>query len=213
MTVLTKPVSVVADEGLVGADASRVLEDTRLTTFGTGHIGHDLRYCAGRVIPTRDLAARGRSTSLASGASNGIHAARRRDAEVARIDEMISRSDIVKLSDEDLSWLRAGERHGDAIRWLMSRGPAILIVTHRSTAVTGYTRSGSVHVPGHRVQVARVAEWEEAFADALVDALTARDLLDHRNDRNLRAIGLDDLRAILHDANVTAAQAATPTID
>lgn len=69
-----------------------------------------------------------------------------RDIEIARIDEMISRSNIVKLSDGDLAWLRPGDRHGDAIRWLMSRGPAILVVTHGDTTATGYTRSGSVHV-------------------------------------------------------------------
>ncbi|RYE39816.1 MAG: hypothetical protein EOP24_43085 [Hyphomicrobiales bacterium] len=45
------------------------------------------------------------------------------DTAIAQIGEMISRSDIVKLSDEDLAWLRPGDRHGDAIRWLMSRGP------------------------------------------------------------------------------------------
>ncbi|QSE87346.1 carbohydrate kinase (plasmid) [Rhodococcus pseudokoreensis] len=77
-----------------------------------------------------------------------------RHISIARIDEMISRSDVVKLSDADLAWLRPGERHGDAIRWLMSRGPAIVVVTHGSAGATGYTRSGSVRVRGHRVDVA-----------------------------------------------------------
>ncbi|NDV08857.1 hypothetical protein GXW84_31005 [Rhodococcus sp. IEGM 248] len=53
---------------------------------------------------------------------------------------MTSRSDIVKLSDADLAWLRPGERHGDAIRWSMFRGPATLVVTHGDTAATRYTR-------------------------------------------------------------------------
>ncbi|MDT2007183.1 hypothetical protein FXW78_26405 [Rhodococcus opacus] len=76
-----------------------------------------------------------------------------RDTAIARIDEMLSRSDIVKLSDADLAWLRPGERHGDGIRWLMSRGPAILVVTDGDTGATGYIRSGSVRVRGHG------AEW------------------------------------------------------
>ncbi len=96
-----------------------------------------------------------------------------RDIEIARIDEMISRSNIVKLSDGDLAWLRPGDRHGDAIRWLMSRGPAILVVTHGDTTATGYTRSGSVHVRGQRVAGTDTAEWEDAFMTGLLHALNA----------------------------------------
>lgn len=134
------------------------------------------------------------------------------DTDIARIDEVISHSDIVKLSDGDLAWLRPGDRHGDAIRWLMSRGPAILIVTHRDHAVTGYIRSGSVHVRGHRVEVAGTAEREDAFVAGLVHALASRDLLARRTDRSLRTIGLDDLRGILHDAYVCAARAVTSAV-
>lgn len=134
-----------------------------------------------------------------------------RDIEIARIDEMISRSNIVKLSDGDLAWLRPGDRHGDAIRWLMSRGPAILVVTHGDTTATGYTRSGSVHVRGQRVAGTDTAEWEGAFMTGLLHALNARNLPARKSDRkNLRSIGLDDLRGILHDANVSAARAVTP---
>lgn len=122
---------------------------------------------------------------------------------------MITSSDIEKLSDGDLAWLRPGDRPGDAIRWLMSRGPAILVVTHGDTAATGYTRSGSVHVRGHRVVVADPAEWEDAFVAGLLQALIARDLPDRRTERSLRSIGLDELRGILQDASLCAAQAVT----
>nr|WP_271209255.1 PfkB family carbohydrate kinase [Rhodococcus wratislaviensis]GLK33747.1 hypothetical protein GCM10017611_05900 [Rhodococcus wratislaviensis] len=132
-----------------------------------------------------------------------------RDTAIARIDEMISRSDIVKLSDGDLAWLRPGDRRGDAIRWLMSRGPAILVLTHGDTAATGYTRSGSVRVRGHRVEVVDTPEWEDAFMAGLLHALTGRDLLARRTDRRLRSIGLDDLRGILHHANRFAARPIT----
>jgi sugar/nucleoside kinase (ribokinase family) len=127
----------------------------------------------------------------------------------ARIDEMIYRSDFVKLSDGDLAWLRPGDRHADAVRWLMSRGPAILIVTHGGTAATGYTRRGVLHARVPAGVVVDSAEWENAFAVWLLNALTGRDLLTWRGDRNLRALGLDDLREILHDANLSAVRAAT----
>ncbi|MDT2007182.1 hypothetical protein FXW78_26400 [Rhodococcus opacus] len=45
----------------------------------------------------------------------------------------------------------------------------------------------------------------------LLHALTDRDLLARRIDRQrLRTIGLDDLRGILHHANLGAARAITP---
>jgi fructokinase len=167
-----------------------------------------VRYCvwvtqAGRPASrtSATITGRGCPTTPSCGRSGGRPAMAPPDA-AARIDQMISGSDIVKLSDGDLAWLRPGDRHSDAIRWLMSRGPAILVVTHGNTAVTGYTRSGSVHVRGHRAMVADTLEWEDAFVAGVRHALTERDLLARSTDRSLRAIGLDDLRAILHDANL-----------
>ncbi|ORA34550.1 hypothetical protein BST13_16140 [Mycobacterium aquaticum] len=122
---------------------------------------------------------------------------------------MLSRSGIVTLSDDDLAWLRPGDRPADAIRWLMSRGPAILIVTDADTAATAYTRGGSVRIRAHRAVGTDPAEWEDAFVAGLLQALRARDLLDCGTDRSLRSVGLDDLRAILHDANLHVAQAIT----
>lgn len=198
MTVMTGPASEVIGEA-IARNVSRVVGETRLTTFGTDPYGGGIDHALTRRGAT--------SYDVAVGPS----AVGPRDAEIARIDEMISRSDIVKLNDEDLAWLRPGDRHGDAIRWLMSRGPAILVVTHGDTAATGYIRSGSVYVRGHRVEVADTAEWEDAFMAGLLHALTARGLLGRRTDRSLRTIGLDDLRGILHDANLSAAGAVTPT--
>lgn len=130
-----------------------------------------------------------------------------RHISLVRIDEMISRSDIVKLSDADLEWVRPGERHGDAMRWLMSRGPAIVVVTHGAAGATGYTRSGSVRVRGHRVDIGDPAGVGDAFMAGLLHAMTGRGLLGRNTSRPLRAIDLDDLRGILHHANLCAAQA------
>jgi sugar/nucleoside kinase (ribokinase family) len=193
MTVMTLPAPDVTGEA-IDSNASVIPGETRPPMFGVGpHVG--------AIDP--ELAR--------YGVSVGHSAMGPRDTAIARIDEMISRSDIVKLSDGDLAWLRPGDRHGDAIRWLMSRGPAILVVTHGDTAATGYTRRGSVDVLGDRVEVADPAEWEDAFMAGLLDALTARDLLTLRTDRSLRTIGLDDLRGVLRDAYLCAARPVTPT--
>lgn len=90
----------------------------------------------------------------------------------ARIDDMIVCSDIAVLSDADLAWLRPGDHPSDAVRWLMSRGPAILVVTHGETAATGYAKSRSVCVRGQRdlghrrgPPRARLYRWVAACAD------------------------------------------------
>lgn len=223
LTVMTDPASEETEEATARNASLVVLGETRLTTFGTdphgGAIDHVPMRCGVRVIQaghpagrtSTTITGRGRptTTTLSYDASGGHPAIGHRDTAILRIDEMISRSDIVMLSDGDLAWLRPGDRHGDAIRWLMSRGPAMLVVTHGHTAATGYTRRGSVHVRGHRVMVADTAEWDDAFVAGLLHALTARDLLAPGTDRSLRSIGLDDLREILQDANLCAVQAVT----
>jgi fructokinase len=196
-----------------------VVGDTWLTTFGTnlrvGTIGRELMRCHTRLLQTghprrRTTAALSSRVRLMTVDSPGESStADPRGIAAARIDEMISRSDIVKLSDGDLAWLRPGDRHASAVRWLMSRGPAILIVTHGRTATTGYTRRGVLHAHGPTGVAVDTAEWENAFAAGFLNALTARDLLTWRGDRNLRALALDDLRQILHDANMSAVRAAT----
>lgn len=192
-------VSEVTEEAIAG-NASPAVGETRLITFGAdrheGAIDHELTRYGVRVIRARRPETRA-YTAL--------------DTESARIGEMISRSDIVKLSDRDLKWLRSGDRRGDAVRWLMSRGPAILIVTDGDSAATGYIRSGSVHVRGHRVEAEDTAEWEDAFVAGLLHALAARDLLARTTDRGLRATVLEDLRGVLHDAYLCAAQEVAST--
>jgi hypothetical protein len=195
-----------------------VLGDTWLTTFGTnprgGTIGRELMRCHTRLVQTGHP--RRRTTATLSGrvglmtvdSPGEASAAGPRGTAAARVDEMISRSDIVKLSDGDLAWLRPGDRHADAVRWVMSRGPAILILTHGGTAATGYTRRGALHAHGPVGVVVDSAEWENAFAAGLLHALTARDLLARKSDQNLRALGPDDLREILHDANLSAVRVA-----
>ncbi|GGF99787.1 fructokinase [Rhodococcoides trifolii] len=126
-----------------------------------------------------------------------------------RVDDMISHSNIVKLSDADLAWLRPTDGHGDAVRWLMSRGPEILVLTHGGSGATGFTRHGSVRMQSKRLPGADVVDWEDAFMAGLLHTMTERELLGRRSDpqRRLRSIALNDLETILFDANRCAARA------
>ena len=72
-----------------------------------------------------------------------------------RIDRMIGRADIVKLSDEDLAWLDPAEgRLVDRMRAILDCGPGIVIVTRGSAGALAVTRSGlAIAAPAPSVPV------------------------------------------------------------
>jgi fructokinase len=65
----------------------------------------------------------------------------------ARLARVLARADIVKASTEDLAFLRPGEPAGDAIAWLESLGPRVILVTDGGRPVI-------VRIDGARYEVA-----------------------------------------------------------
>lgn len=67
----------------------------------------------------------------------------------ARLDHMIARSDIVKVSDEDLDWLLPAPLSlRDKVAKLMERGPSVVIMTRGKDGASGFLADGSeVRVP------------------------------------------------------------------
>ena len=61
----------------------------------------------------------------------------------ARIAEMISHCDIIKISDEDLSWISAKDHSRDKqVADILSRGPELVCLTLGSKGVEIYDKSG-----------------------------------------------------------------------
>jgi fructokinase len=76
-----------------------------------------------------------------------------REAHRQRLARMIAMADIVKLSDEDLSWFgENGTPDEIAARWL-ERGPKLVVLTAGAQGATGYTRTGKVSVAAPPVDV------------------------------------------------------------
>ncbi|MBJ8348871.1 carbohydrate kinase [Antrihabitans sp. YC2-6] len=121
---------------------------------------------------------------------------------VARIDAMIAQSDVVKMSDEDLEWLRPGDTFEDAMARILSDGPGIVVVTEGAKGAVAYTAEGSVRIEGRRVDVVDTIGAGDAFMSGFVHALAVRGLL---GGDALRAISLDVLRDCLNHANLSAA--------
>ena len=70
-----------------------------------------------------------------------------RSAYLQRLWRMLLRTDVVKVSDEDLAYLLPGVDVASAARELLDRGPAAVVVTRGSTATFIATANGSVEVP------------------------------------------------------------------
>lgn len=69
----------------------------------------------------------------------------------ARLDAMLARSDIVKLSDEDMAWLFPGGSEDQVVGELRSAGSSIFLVTRGAAGATCYAADGSridVAAPG-----------------------------------------------------------------
>ena len=72
-----------------------------------------------------------------------------------RLDRMISRADIVKVSDEDLNWfLPVPLSMREKVAILLERGPSVLILTHGGEGASGFIADGPVvKVPAQRVEI------------------------------------------------------------
>lgn len=70
-----------------------------------------------------------------------------------RMTGMMASSDIIKVSDEDLSWLVGHDDLAHAARQLLDAGAKIVCVTEGADGVTGHTAWGGVKVIANRVDV------------------------------------------------------------
>jgi fructokinase len=124
-----------------------------------------------------------------------------RDGYLARLWRVLGRADVVKVSDEDLAWLRPGVAASVAAGELLDRGPRAALVTAGGRATTIVTRAGAATVP-----VASVPVVDTIGAG---DAFTAGFATSWRDSGRGRA-GLEDMAALA--AAVTAAHTVAAVV-
>ena len=128
-----------------------------------------------------------------------------RDQARARIEHLVERSDIVKVSEEDLRWIdpdRPPERIAQT--WL-ALGPAVVAVTMGGQGAAAVCASGAARVAARPVQVVDTVGAGDAFMVGLIDALWERGLLGAQQRAELAAVDLDALTAALEEASTAAA--------
>jgi len=118
----------------------------------------------------------------------------------ARLQRMIARADIVKLSDEDLAWLHPGAG-ADAV---LAQGPAIVFITRGAEGADALTATGKLHMPATPITVADTVGAGDTFNAGVLAHLQAVGMLSRKA---LRALP----EQVLHDALSLATRAAAVT--
>ena len=128
------------------------------------------------------------------------------DADVVgRIESLVSGSDLVKASDEDLAALRPDDSVDDAATHLLALGAAVVVVTLGRDGARCYTADEVAAVPGETVTVRDTIGAGDAFCAALLDTLRARDLLGADRRADLPSVPRHEWQQVLQRANRAAA--------
>jgi len=92
-----------------------------------------------------------------------------------RVERLVSLSDVVKVSDEDLAWYYPGEAPEDVARRWAASGPLIVAVTLGGEGALGVQVDDVETIyrtPGVPVAVVDTVGAGDTFMGALLDALT-----------------------------------------
>jgi fructokinase len=126
-----------------------------------------------------------------------------------RVERLVAASDIVKVSDEDLGWLAPGTEPVDVAADWLSRGPALIVVTHGSRGASALSRAGRVDIPARPTPVVDTVGAGDSFMCGLLDPLRSAGLLGAAARADLRAADTDLLEGMLHHASRIAAIACS----
>ena len=125
-----------------------------------------------------------------------------RATAVERVERCVAVADVVKASDEDISWLFPGGSDdgldGTAARWLAS-GPSVVIVTRGEAGAVAYTHDHVVSTAARATTVVDTVGAGDSFMAATLHALAGLSRAD------LAALTPDRLRGLLDHGTTAAA--------
>jgi fructokinase len=128
-----------------------------------------------------------------------------RQVALQRIAHLVERSDIVKVSDEDLRWIDPDHEPERTARNWLALGPAIVAVTIGEHGSQAFCAAGEVQVAAQSVGVVDTVGAGDAFMVGLLDALWEMNLLGGDRRAALARIRLDELTAALEAAGLLSA--------
>lgn len=113
------------------------------------------------------------------------------DAYRARLQRLLAKADLVKLSSDDLDWLMPGKSLAEAAREILAKGAKAMFQTGGDKGATAYWHGQPISVPATRVQVADTIGAGDTFNAGVLAALhqagtLSRDGLDRLTADALR---------------------------
>ncbi len=129
------------------------------------------------------------------------------DGQLARqrIEHLVERSDIVKVSEEDLHWLDPDRSPEQLARTWLALGPALVVVTLADQGAIAVCAAGEAVVPTRAVHVVDTVGAGDSFMVGLLDALWGLGLLGAERRAELAGISIDALTTVLEAGSATAA--------
>jgi fructokinase len=105
-----------------------------------------------------------------------------RDLYEAAIEKWAALSAVIKVSDDDLTWLFPGQAIEDvANRWI-NDGAFLVVVTQGANGLVGFTSDGRVEVPGVKVDVVDTVGAGDTVGAIVVEAMLTHGLVELRGD-------------------------------
>ncbi|MEC4764992.1 carbohydrate kinase [Mycobacterium sherrisii] len=122
-----------------------------------------------------------------------------------RIEHLVERADVVKVSDEDLAWIDPERAPEQTARAWLALGPAVVAVTMGARGCRAFCASGEAHVSARPVRVVDTIGAGDAFMAGLLDALWDLNLLGGDRRAALARIRVDELTSALQAAGLVSA--------
>jgi fructokinase len=126
------------------------------------------------------------------------------DRHRARLEGMIAKADIVKISDEDLNWMVPDDASTeDKAKTLLRYAPRIVILTHGGDGATGYLQDGTeVQICAETVEVVDTVGAGDKFNAGLLSAISDEGLPTKKRLNSITPIQLE--AALTFGARVAA---------
>jgi len=205
------------DEGTAGrclAEADLPALPDAATALHFGAISLAQEPCGGAFEALFHREAAGRVVSLDPNIRPGF--IKDEDAYRARLGRMFARADIIKLSDEDIAWIAAGEAEDALVdRWLAG-GASLVVITAGAEGACGRLARDRVEIAARPSTVVDTVGAGDAFTAGLLAGLDRRGLMAKDRIASLTADDLSeamDLAATVSAIVVSRAGADPPWQD